>query len=57
MLDERRLDVWLTWCLNRGTTVARRRKVELGAAPDPADALLDALRTGGPGDVCPAVNG
>ncbi|MDT0442469.1 polysaccharide pyruvyl transferase family protein [Streptomyces johnsoniae] len=57
LLDERRLDVWLTWCLNRGGTVARRRKVELGTSPDPADGLLDALRTGGPEDVCNAVNG
>ncbi|ARQ67804.1 polysaccharide pyruvyl transferase family protein [Streptomyces marincola] len=55
-LDDRRLEVWLTWCLERGRQVARRRAAQLAAAPDPADALLGALRAGGPGDVCDAVN-
>jgi hypothetical protein len=45
-LDARRLNVWLTWCLDRGRTVARRRREELGAAGDPADALPGALRAG-----------
>lgn len=43
-LDAGQLDHWLTWCLTHGRHTARRRLAALGGAPDPADALPDALR-------------
>ncbi|WP_049580738.1 polysaccharide pyruvyl transferase family protein [Streptomyces sp. SBT349] len=48
-VDARRLDVWLTWCLDRGRVAARRRQEELSSAPDPADALIAALGPPGAG--------
>ncbi|RBM16136.1 polysaccharide pyruvyl transferase family protein [Streptomyces sp. PT12] len=43
-VDARRLDVWLTWCLDRGRVAARRRREELIGAPDRADELVAVLR-------------
>ncbi|MEV1008519.1 polysaccharide pyruvyl transferase family protein [Streptomyces sp. NPDC049881] len=43
-LDERRLDAWLGWCLERGRAVAGMRGRWLTAASDPADDLSWDLR-------------